>query len=820
MTATLRPRPVGRAAAVACANALAVFALAACAAAAGGARTLGAQAAPPRAGAAVGPVDARYAAAIARLDSLVAREVAEKRIPGLSIALVDDQRTVWSRGFGQATPASVHRVGSVSKLFTDIAVMQLVERGELDLDAPVTRYLPELAPVAGAAVAKDVAPITLRQLMSHRAGLVREPPAGHYFDSTGTSLAATVRSLSGTALVYPPGTRTKYSNAAIAAVGYVLERARGEPFAAYLRRAVLQPMGLAESAFVPEPALAARLAPARMWSYEGKEWPAPTFELGMAPAGSMYTTVGDLSRFLSVLFAGGGGPAGPVLRPATLQAMWTPQFAAPGARTGFGIGFALSELEGRRRVAHGGAIYGFSTELAALPDEKLGVVVVATLDGANAVTERIAEDALRLMLAAREGRPLPAPATTAPLPPGRARRLAARYGTGDAALDLEEFGGRLYVMPVRGGFRAELRARGDTLVVDDRLAYGATLLPLGDDAVVARAGRDTLRRQPPARPAAMPERWRTVVGEYGWDFNKLYLLERDGRLHALIEWFYQYPLTEVAPDVYAFPAWGLYDGERVQLRRDATGRLTEVVAAGVRFPRRAAGTEDGSTFAITPQRPVAELRAEALAARPPQEAGPFRPSDLVPVTQLDSTIRLDVRYATTNNFMRAAFYSQPRAYLQRPAAEALARASRALRPLGYGLLVHDAYRPWYVTRMFWDGTPPAQRVFVADPAQGSRHNRGAAVDLTLFDLRTGRPIEMTGGYDEFSDRSYPYYPGGTSLQRWHRDLLRRVMEAEGFTVYEAEWWHFDHGAWRQFPIGTATFEEIERGAGAPRGSGR
>jgi D-alanyl-D-alanine dipeptidase len=203
--------------------------------------------------------------------------------------------------------------------------------------------------------------------------------------------------------------------------------------------------------------------------------------------------------------------------------------------------------------------------------------------------------------------------------------------------------------------------------------------------------------------------------------------------------------------------------------------------AGVRFPRRAVGTEDGSTFTITPLRPVAALRAEALAARPPQESGPFRASELVPVTAVDPSIRLDVRYATTNNFMRAAFYSSPRAYLQRPAAEALARVNRALRPLGYGLLVHDAYRPWYVTKMFWEGTPAAQRVFVADPSQGSRHNRGAAVDLTLLDLRTNRPIEMTGGYDEFSDRSYPYYPGGTSRQRWHRALLRASMEAEGFT---------------------------------------
>jgi len=113
-----------------------------------------------------------------------------------------------------------------------------------------------------------------------------------------------------------------------------------------------------------------------------------------------------------------------------------------------------------------------------------------------------------------------------------------------------------------------------------------------------------------------------------------------------------------------------------------------------------------------------------------------------------------------------------------------------------------------VTKMFWDGTPPDKHVFVADPSQGSRHNRGCAVDLTLYDLTTGAPIRMTGGYDEMTDRSYPLYPGGTSLQRWHRDLLRHAMEAQGFTVYEAEWWHFDYKDWRSYPVGNLTFEQL------------
>jgi len=202
-------------------------------------------------------------------------------------------------------------------------------------------------------------------------------------------------------------------------------------------------------------------------------------------------------------------------------------------------------------------------------------------------------------------------------------------------------------------------------------------------------------------------------------------------------------------------------------------------------------------FRITPQRPVAELRLEALAATPPVEKGPFRPVDLVELTSLDPTILLDVRYATPDNFLSTPVYEEARAFLQRPAAEALVRAHRALRETGFGLLVHDAYRPWWVTRVFWDATPAENREFVADPKAGSRHNRGCAVDLTLYRLAGGRAVEMPSLYDEMSERSYPDYPGGTPDQRALRDALRAAMEKEAFTVFVSEWWHFDHRDWRE-----------------------
>jgi D-alanyl-D-alanine dipeptidase len=202
------------------------------------------------------------------------------------------------------------------------------------------------------------------------------------------------------------------------------------------------------------------------------------------------------------------------------------------------------------------------------------------------------------------------------------------------------------------------------------------------------------------------------------------------------------------------------------------------------------------------------LRRVALAATPPVESGHAGVSDLTDVSTLDPGILLDIRYATTNNFMDAPMYSSARAFLQRPVAQAVAEAHRALTVYGFGLLIHDAYRPWYVTKMFWDATSGADRKFVANPATGSRHNRGTAVNLTLYDRATGAAVRMTGGYDEFSDRSYANYPGGTALQRWSRDLLRRVMERQGFSVNPSEWWHFDYTGWREYPLLNIPFEQI------------
>ncbi len=207
---------------------------------------------------------------------------------------------------------------------------------------------------------------------------------------------------------------------------------------------------------------------------------------------------------------------------------------------------------------------------------------------------------------------------------------------------------------------------------------------------------------------------------------------------------------------------------------------------------------------------VPVLALFVLLAQPPADPNATAAPDLVELTALDPGIRLDIRYATAHNFLGRPVYAEARAFLQRPAAEALVRAHRWLKTKGYGIVVFDGYRPWSVTKLFWDATPEDKKQFVADPAKGSRHNRGCAVDLSLYDLRTGRTVQMPSEYDEMTERAHPSYRGGSRRARRLRDLLRRAMEREGFAVYEHEWWHFDYKDWPRYPILDIPFSSIPK----------
>ena len=272
-----------------------------------------------------------------------------------------------------------------------------------------------------------------------------------------------------------------------------------------------------------------------------------------------------------------------------------------------------------------------------------------------------------------------------------------------------------------------------------------------------------------AKPPEISPEMKRLIGDYQRGAERLIVFERDGQI--LIR-----------------------EGDHERPYEPPRGWTREKVAA---------------VYRIVPQRPVASIMAAVRGQQPPPETGREHPA-LVELSRLEPTLKLEIRYASRDNFLGTPVYHEGRAFLERSATEALVRAHRALDKYGYGLLIHDGYRPWWVTKVFWEATSKREREFVADPAKGSRHNRGSAVDLTLFDRATGQAVEMPGGYDEMSERSHPSYPGGTSLQRWRRDLLRAAMEQEGFTVNPVEWWHFDNRGWQRYALENLSFDQIEK----------
>jgi D-alanyl-D-alanine dipeptidase/CubicO group peptidase (beta-lactamase class C family) len=741
----------------------------------------------------------RHAATRTLLTRAIADEMQRCALPGLSIALADGNDIVWTAGFGVEEPGrkrpvaadAPFRVASISKLCTATAVMQAVERGELDLDADVATYLPTVRP-RGFAEHK----LTLRHLMTHTGGVLREPPVGHYFDLAPPALAVVAGALAGTELVAAPGSLFKYSNAGVACVGRLLEARAGVAFADLVQRTVLTPLGLPRARFSGNGD--ERVLQGVMWTYDGRAIPTPRVDLGLGPAANLCASMPDLVRMAQSWFLGAHRAPHALLREETLRAMFTPQFNFPF----MGLGFFLGQLDGARMVSHQGAYYGVASLVAALPEEGLAVALAVTMDFASGPVERLGHLALRCLRAARQGNELPAPPAQL-TPPGaaRARALAGRYGQGPASIELLARGDHLWLRPRAGEWQQLFATEDPQLLVAADRAHTGRDLRVVDDGV--QLGQQTLARQEDTMPPPCPDELLPYLGEYGWDHDVLLVFERDGSLCILIEWLAEYPTQTVDAKAGRFALdrqRGLYHAEELCFARDGNGAVAGVHVGAVYFPRRALLGVDGGSFRVAARHPKERLLAMAQAARAPAPAPGARAFDLVELKDLDPSLRYDIRYAGSDNFLGFAVYEQAAAKLQRPAAEALVRVQRALAPRGLGLLIHDAYRPWQVTKMFYDATPDAQRHFVADPSKGSRHNRGCAVDLTLCDRETGVPVVMPSLYDEFTPRAYPDYPGGTSRQRWLREVLRAAMEAEGFAVYEFEWWHFDSKDWASYPV--------------------
>ncbi len=501
-----------------------------------------------------------YSAIGRPLEQAVHEEMAAWGITGIAIALVDGQQTVYAAGFGEARRESVFRCGSISKLFNAVAVMQLVEVGKLDLDAPLERYGPELLPVNPFAIAT---PVTLRQLLCHRSGMIREAPVGGYFDNSQPGLARTIESISQAVLVNLPDSKTRYSNVGPSLAGRIVERVAAAGFEQYQSEHVLGPLGMTNSAWrldeVPRGRLIASYMRVAQAQGGFRRRRAPVFDLGTVPAGNLFTTAEDLARFVAMLAAGGQTSRGRVLQARSLAQMFTPQLSTePGS---CGLGFALGKFRQHKMVNHNGAVYGHSASLLFLPDTELGVVVLGNEDIANARIQKLANHALSLMLEAKCGEKPPA----APVPLKLSADILARF-CGDyesqsfwATLKIED--GRLAanlsgqptkltpVEPFR--FLADSRVNDAVPVDFEHNAAG--------QVTGFNMGLQKFARVPAGAPQ-LPASWRAYLGSYGPDFIPLVVSARHGHLYAMTENLADYRLTPLNRHVFSFPL-GLYTDE-------------------------------------------------------------------------------------------------------------------------------------------------------------------------------------------------------------------------------------------------------------------
>ncbi len=756
------------------------------------------------------PINPFYNDVTEKLSDAIEYEIKDKDLNAISIAIIKQNDFFWSEGFGfideekkiKADENTIYRVGSVSKLFTDIAIMKKRESGDIDIDSPLQIYLPKFNPENKF----NHEPITLRQLMSHRAGILREPAYGNYFADNETSLKKTVESVKNSPLIHPPGTITKYSNAGIAVVGYTLEKVFQKPYVEFMQQNILNPLGMNASSFEFKNSMSLNLAEATMWSYDGRSFKAPRFELGMIPAGSLYSSVTDLTKFLNMILSDGSLNGERFVNPNTLKEMFTPQFS-DSEESGYGIGFRVSKHYGYKMISHGGAIYGYSTQLSALPEPKIGVVVASSVDISNSITRKISSYALDLLIAKEKKLKLPEYVKTKPIKKEIEENLIGDYENEANRIRIKKIENQIIFE--NDYFEVPIKEFNSKFISDGKINQGGILIERNGDNLIIN--KKQYKRVMKNSNPDFPKEWLGLIGEYGWDHNIIYVYEDAGSLWVLIEWIEKNKLIQESKSLFKFPdKTGMYRSEKLNFKINENGIATEVsILNGPIFKRRSPLSLTKKTFKISPVKPIEILRKEAENSNPPMGNSESEKFDLVEIKNIDRSIKYDIRYASENNFMGSKFYKTSNAFLQRPAAEALKRVNEKLRSYGFGLLIHDAYRPWYVTKMFWDATPVDKKIFVANPQNGSRHNRGCAVDLTLYELSTGNPVEMISGYDEFTDRAFPYYYGGTTKQRWLRDLLRENMESEGFRVYEYEWWHFDYKDWDKYGIGNLKFEDIK-----------
>jgi len=380
---------------------------------------------------------------VAEVQSRMPEWIKKKDTPGAAIAVVDDKAVLWSEVYGytsrakdkQVTPRTLFSIQSMSKSFTALGVLTAVQNGLLDLDAPITDYLPDFS-VRSRYEDHPERKMTLRHLLSHRAGFSHEAPVGSNYDSRPTTFNEHVLSISDTWLRYPVGYRYSYSNVGIDLAGYILEKKSGQPFAAYIRDKILIPLGMNDSTLdiatilKAEDRAVGHLAP---MSVVAGGIPV---EVPMLPAGGVYTNVLDMAGYLMFHINEGRVDGRPLLRDDLMKAMHTVAFPEPHQTFGYGLSIGVDHYGPEVYYSHGGGGYGFGSYMVMFPGLKLGMIYMTNSEqggqGIGWISDIVSE-----LIAKSAGPPdpeleKPTVDTRSPLPPGdvRIQRLAGQYSDG------------------------------------------------------------------------------------------------------------------------------------------------------------------------------------------------------------------------------------------------------------------------------------------------------------------------------------------------------------------------------------------------------
>jgi len=331
--------------------------------------------------------------AISVFDRWVEQHIAHRGVPGLSVAVVLDQEIVWAKGYGYSdlekktptTPSTIYRIGSITKLFTSTAILQLRDQGKLRLDDPVSLHLPWFRVRNPFPNAPE---ITIRHLLTHTAGLSREADFPYWTDHVFPTREELAEGVPEQDVINPPETTYHYSNLGMSLLGEIVTEVSGQPWADYVQKMILSPLGMRSSSADPDEQLLQRRATAYM--LEGSDGTREVFEYyeagAIAPAASIVSTVKDLGRFASLQFRDGPAGGDQILKGSTLREMQRVQWVYDNFTGGRGLGFSVSHRDGKTFVGHGGSIGGNVSNLLMVPGEKIAVIVAINADDGSPYT--------------------------------------------------------------------------------------------------------------------------------------------------------------------------------------------------------------------------------------------------------------------------------------------------------------------------------------------------------------------------------------------------------------------------------------------------